>query len=115
MAVPGDRSDSQDFRLPFAPWSKRQYLDSSNESTKLSPAGVDLSQHAFQRQLAAILTLIVFANAFLLFSVEPMFSKMVLPLLGGTPSVWNTCLVFFQAALLAGYGYAHALTRIRNQ
>jgi len=43
-----------------------------------------------------------------------MFSKMVLPLLGGTPSVWNTCLVFFQAALLVGYAYAHALTRIQS-
>src|SRR5437868_10604122 len=43
----------------------------------------------------------------LLFLVEPMVAKMVLPLLGGTPGVWNTCMVFFQAALLAGYGYAH--------
>src|SRR6476659_299748 len=66
------------------------------------------------RKVAAVLTIIVFVNAGLLFSLEPMFSKLVLPFLGGTPSVWNTCLVFFQAALLAGYGYAHALTRIRN-
>jgi hypothetical protein len=48
-------------------------------------------------------------SAALLFVVEPMIGKMVLPLLGGTPSVWNTCMVFFQAALLAGYSYAHAL------
>lgn len=40
-----------------------------------------------------------------------MFAKLALPLLGGTPSVWNTALVFFQAALLVGYGYAHATTR----
>ena len=39
--------------------------------------------------------------------VEPMFAKMVLPLLGGAPAVWNACLVFYQAALLAGYLYAH--------
>lgn len=64
--------------------------------------------------ITAILTVIVFINAALLFSVEPMFSKLVLPFLGGTPSVWNTCLVFFQAALLVGYGYAHALTGIRD-
>ncbi len=51
-------------------------------------------------------------NAGLLFSVEPMFTKLVLPFLGGTPSVWNTCLVFFQAALLVGYGYAHLSTRL---
>jgi hypothetical protein len=44
----------------------------------------------------------------LLFLVQPMVAKMVLPLLGGTPAVWNTCMVFFQAALLAGYAYAHA-------
>src|SRR4051812_16117978 len=37
-----------------------------------------------------------------------MVARMVLPLLGGTPAVWNTCMVFFQAALLAGYAYAHA-------
>src|SRR5688500_19695389 len=40
-----------------------------------------------------------------------MIAKMVLPLLGGTPAVWNTCMVFFQGMLLAGYLYAHASTR----
>ncbi|HEX2204325.1 MAG TPA: fused MFS/spermidine synthase [Longimicrobium sp.] len=49
----------------------------------------------------------VFTSAFLLFLVQPMFGKMVLPRLGGTPSVWNTCMLFFQAALLGGYLYAH--------
>jgi hypothetical protein len=49
----------------------------------------------------------LFLSAALLFAMEPMFAKMVLPLLGGSPSVWNTCLVFYQAALLAGYVYAH--------
>ena len=47
----------------------------------------------------------------LLFVVEPMFAKMVLPRLGGTPAVWNTCVVFFQAAMLAGYAYAHLTSR----
>ena len=50
----------------------------------------------------------LFVSATLLFLVEPMMAKMILPLLGGTPSVWNTCIVFFQAMLLAGYAYAHA-------
>jgi hypothetical protein len=50
-------------------------------------------------------------SAVLLFAVQPMFAKMVLPLLGGTPAVWNTCMVFFQVTLLAGYAYAHATTR----
>ena len=53
----------------------------------------------------------LFMNAALLFAVQPMFSKMVLPLLGGTPSVWNTCMLFFQTALLGGYLYAHVTSR----
>lgn len=52
----------------------------------------------------------IFASAFLLFWVQPLFSKMILPLLGGSPSVWNTAMMFFQLVLLAGYGYAHLLT-----
>src|SRR5262249_2586775 len=49
----------------------------------------------------------LFVSAALLFWVEPLVGKLVLPLLGGAPAVWNTCLVFFQAALLLGYLYAH--------
>src|SRR5712691_10888998 len=52
----------------------------------------------------------LFVSATLLFLVQPMVGKMILPLLGGTPAVWNTCMVFFQAALLVGYAYAHATT-----
>ena len=55
----------------------------------------------------------VFASACLVFLVEPMIARMVLPRLGGSSSVWNTSLAFFQAALLAGYAYAHALQRLR--
>lgn len=51
-------------------------------------------------------------SAFLLFFMQPMFSKMILPLLGGAPAVWNTAMVFFQAMLLAGYGYAHIISRL---
>jgi spermidine synthase len=47
------------------------------------------------------------ANAFLLFLVQPMFTKTLLPLLGGAPAVWTACMLFFQAALLGGYAYAH--------
>ncbi|MES2834015.1 MAG: fused MFS/spermidine synthase [Pseudomonadota bacterium] len=54
----------------------------------------------------------IFTSAALVFVVQPMVTKLVLPMLGGSPSVWNTAMVFFQAALLAGYGYAHALQRI---
>jgi hypothetical protein len=52
--------------------------------------------------------LTLFVSAALLFCMQPMIAKMILPLLGGTPAVWNTCMVFFQAVLLAGYTYAHA-------
>jgi hypothetical protein len=54
----------------------------------------------------------LFASALLLFTVQPMFAKMVLPRLGGAPSVWSVAMVFFQGALLAGYGYAHLLSRL---
>jgi hypothetical protein len=53
----------------------------------------------------------LFVSAFLLFWVQPLAGKMLLPLLGGTPAVWNTCMLFFQALLLAGYAYALALAR----
>ncbi len=54
-----------------------------------------------------LFALTLFLSAALLFVVQPMFAKMVLPLLGGTSAVWNTCMVFYQASLLAGYVYAH--------
>ena len=49
----------------------------------------------------------LFVSASLLFMVQPMVGKMILPLLGGSPAVWNACMVFFQALLLLGYLYAH--------
>jgi len=54
-------------------------------------------------------TATTFLSALLLFSVQPMFAKMVLPVLGGSPSVWAVAVFFFQAALLVGYCYAHLL------
>ncbi len=59
--------------------------------------------------VVAVFALSIFASAFLLFLVEPMIAKMVLPLAGGTPAVWTTSVLFFQATLLAGYGYSHWL------
>jgi len=53
----------------------------------------------------------VFVSAMLLLIVQPMFARMVLPMLGGSPAVWNTALVFYQATLLGGYAYAHWSTR----
>ncbi|MEQ1713445.1 MAG: hypothetical protein ABL908_18885, partial [Hyphomicrobium sp.] len=60
----------------------------------------------------AVFTLTTFLSALLLFSIQPMFAKMVLPVLGGSTSVWAVAMVFFQGALLAGYAYAHTLTRL---
>jgi hypothetical protein len=54
----------------------------------------------------------VFLSAFLLFVVEPLFAKMILPFFGGSASVWATCLVFFQSTLLVGYLYADLTTRM---
>jgi SAM-dependent methyltransferase len=53
----------------------------------------------------------LFVSAFLLFWCEPMVAKMLLPLLGGSASVWTTCVLFFQVMLLAGYVYTHAMVR----
>src|ERR1700676_800926 len=53
----------------------------------------------------------LFGSALLLFSIQPMFTKMVLPRLGGAPAVWSVAMVFFQGALLMGYAYAHFLVR----
>jgi len=58
-----------------------------------------------------LFSLTLFVSAALMFAVQPMYGRMVLPLLGGSPSVWNTVMVFYQVALLVGYGYAHALSR----
>lgn len=64
-----------------------------------------------EKSLTLLFGVTLFVSAALLFSVQPMVAKMLLPLLGGTPAVWNTCMLFFQAALLAGYAYALILSR----
>jgi spermidine synthase len=59
-----------------------------------------------------IFTATIFLNAFLLFLIEPIVARMLQPLLGGAPAIWNTAMVFYQAALLGGYAYAHFFTRL---
>jgi len=66
---------------------------------------------SFSIFLIPIYTAAVFLSAALLFAVQPMFTKMVLPRLGGSPSVWSVAMVFFQGILLLGYAYADVLTR----
>jgi hypothetical protein len=58
-----------------------------------------------------LLPITIFLSAFLLFQVQPIMGRYVLPWFGGTPAVWSVCLLFFQFALLAGYAYAHWLRR----
>src|ERR1700737_3712669 len=60
---------------------------------------------------ALLLSSTVFLGAFLLFLIEPLFAKLILPRFGGAAAVWAACLVFFQCALLLGYLYAHLISR----
>jgi hypothetical protein len=57
--------------------------------------------------LVFVFSISLFCSAYLLFGIQPLFSKMLLPLLGGSPQVWVTAMLFFQSVLLLGYGYAH--------
>lgn len=67
------------------------------------------------RLVLAVYTAAIFTSALLLFSVQPLFTKMVLPRLGGSPAVWSVAMVFFQSLLLGGYAYAHYLMTIKNR
>jgi hypothetical protein len=63
----------------------------------------------------AIFAAAIVVSAALLFLVQPMFTKLVLPRFGGAPSVWSVAMVFFQCTLLAGYAYAHWLMRVARR
>lgn len=64
--------------------------------------------------IASVYAISIFTSALLMFAVQPMISKIMLPLLGGASAVWNTALVFFQAMLLAGYVYAFVVSKLQN-
>src|SRR3954468_15419435 len=66
------------------------------------------------RRMLLLIGSTLFLSAFLLFCCEPMIGKMVLPILGGTASVWTTCVLFFQIMLLVGYVYTHLLGKLRK-
>ncbi len=61
--------------------------------------------------LLTLYILVITLSSFLLFLIQPIAAKTLLPILGGVPAVWNTCMVFFQGVLLAGYLYAYLLSR----
>src|SRR6202790_2067383 len=67
------------------------------------------------RLVLVVYTAAIFVSALLLFSVQPLFTKMVLPRLGGSPAGWSVPMVCFQSLLLAGYAYAHYLMRLTNR
>ncbi len=64
------------------------------------------------RLLVPLHALTLLLSAFLLFGIQPLLGKMILPMLGGAPAVWNAAMVFFQTLLLAGYAYAHVASRL---
>ena len=75
----------------------------------------DQPSAARNRLVLALYTAAIFTSALLLFSVQPLFTKMVLPRLGGSPAVWSVAMVFFQSLLLGGYAYAHLLMQVKNR
>ena len=77
-----------------------------NANAATGPAGMP------QRLQIGLFAATLFTGATLLFWIQPLFTKMVLPVLGGSSAVWNTAMVFFQAMLLGGYLYAHVLGRL---
>ena len=86
------------------------------EQALTSDTQVVAAPHSRPAAAAGVLVVPAFASAmflsgFLLFMVEPMAARMVLPILGGVPMVWNGCVVFFQIVMLAGYGYAFGASR----
>jgi hypothetical protein len=80
-----------------------------------SPAsGIVLVRQSAAAAQALAFALTLFTSALLIFLVQPIAGRLLTPLLGGAPAVWNTVMVFFQAALLAGYAYAYAVARLRS-
>src|SRR5262249_11353614 len=79
------------------------------------PSAMDTISVSRNRLVLVVYTAAIFVSALLLFSVQPLFTKMVLPRLGGSPAVWSVAMVFFQSLLLGGYAYAHLLMQARNR
>ncbi|MGL5167887.1 MAG: spermidine synthase [Afipia sp.] len=73
------------------------------------------SSGARNKLVLVVYTAAIFTSALLLFSVQPLFTKMVLPRLGGSPAVWSVAMVFFQSLLLGGYAYAHYLMTLKSR
>jgi hypothetical protein len=84
-------------------------------NSTVSPAALDQVSLSRNRLVLAVYIAAIFTSALLLFSVQPLFTRMVLPRLGGSPAVWSVAMVFFQSLLLGGYAYAHYLMRLKSR
>ena len=73
-----------------------------------------MERPTFALPVLPLYTLTVLTSAFLLFGVQPLAGRLLLPVLGGVPGAWTACLLFFQTALLLGYGWGEALSRVRS-
>src|ERR1700760_12694 len=91
---------------------------SDTTPSDIAPAELSVAARpsaARNRLVLLVYTAAIFVSALLLFSVQPLFTKMVLPRLGGSPAVWSVAMVFFQSLLLGGYAYAHFLMQLRSR
>src|SRR6202030_188111 len=91
--------------VPTLPGNANDSEDAASASH--ASAAVD----SFPKALWWLFAATIFLGAFLLFLIEPLFAKLILPWFGGSAAIWATCLVFFQTALLLGYFYADIVTR----
>jgi hypothetical protein len=103
-------SQRGEFEIPISLQFLPDFNDSDRTMTLPAPPARAASP-VLSPALLPVYGAAIFLSAALLFAVQPMFTKMVLPRLGGSPSVWSVAMVFFQAMLLGGYAYAHLLTR----
>lgn len=83
---------------------------SSHDATGSAEALTEPSHAASSRGVGVLFATAVFTSAFLLFQIQPLISKAILPWFGGTPGVWTTCMLFFQVLLCGGYLYSHLVT-----
>src|ERR1700752_1403696 len=83
--------------------------------TVAAPSIMDQAAISRNRLILVVYTLAIFVSALLVFAVQPLFTKMVLPRLGGSPAGGSVAMVFFQSLLLGGYAYAHFLMQLRNR
>ena len=82
-----------------------------HDSTEIDAASAGERVAGHGRGIVWLFATTLFLSSLLMFAIEPIVARTVLPILGGTPMVWNTCVLFFQILLLAGYAYAHGVAR----